>query len=182
MIYSDLAQDTINKLISTLQFESGSVFDSALDEALRNIVTGLNADQGLIWLIVVDQLTVTSGYSAQEGSGALVGLSLDAQQGTRLVLNFLTLGDIAIELDRASSDWEPLLNVSQDFESQLVVALKARGLFPGFLTLQSRKERQWSAEERATLEKVAAVLAVIIGYEFDLRRLAQSSNKGQNAT
>jgi hypothetical protein len=129
MIYSELAQDTINKLISTLQV--GSKLDTAVDEVVCNLVTGLNTDQGLLWLIVGDRLTVTSAHSMQEGS--LVGLNLDSQESTRLVLNFLTQGNVAIDLDRRSSDWESLLKVSQEFDSQLVVALRARDLFAGFL-------------------------------------------------
>jgi len=180
MIYSELAQDTINKLITTLQEEAdGSELDRAVDEAVCNLVTGFNADQGLLWLIVGDRLTVTSAHSMQEGS--LVGLNLDSQKSFCLVLNFLTQGNVAIDLDRRSSDWEPLLKVSQEFDSQLVVALRARDLFAGFLTLQSRKERQWSVDERSTLERFAALLAVIISYEFDLRRLKQSLKEGQNA-
>jgi len=182
MIYTELAQDTIYKIISTLEKGGGSELDRAVDEALRNLVTGFNTDQGLLWLILGDRLTVTSGFSMQGDSRPLAGLSLDAQQGTSLVLNFLSLGNSAIEVDRASSDWGALLKVSQDFDSQLVVALKARGLFQGFLTLQSRNERQWSADERSTLEKVAALLAVIISYDFDVQRIEQSSKAGHSAT
>jgi len=182
MIYSELAQDTINKIISTLQAGGGSELDRAVDEALCNLVTGMDTDQGLLWLVVDAGLRVTSGYTMQSGSGALVGLSLDSQQSTALVLNFLSSDDVATEIDRESSDWAPLLNVSQEFDSQLVVGLRARGLFPGFLTLQSKKERSWSADERSTLEKVAALLAVIISYDLDLRRGEQPGKQGQNAT
>jgi len=175
MIYTELAQGTIDKIISILVEGGPSELDKAIHEALLSLVIGFNIDQGLLWLIVADRLTVIGQHSKQNGSGALKGLSLDAQQSTSLVLNFLSVGNVAVDVTKASSDWAALLSVSQDFDSQLVAPLRARGIFPGFLSLQSRNERQWSVDERSTLEKVAALLAVVVSYDFDLRRIEQSA-------
>jgi hypothetical protein len=177
MIYSEFAQELIDTLISKIQAGGGSddLF-AGLEEALSRLVKGMNADRGLLWLVVVDRLTVRSCYLSNDKLSNALGVSLDSKQSTQLVLNFLAQGgrDL-IQLNRASpsaDDWLTLLALSEQFTSQLLVPLQARGIFSGFVALQFVEPRQCSSLELVTLEKVAALLSVIISYDFDITRLS----------
>ena len=147
MIYSEFAQELIDTLISKIQAGGGSddLF-AGLEEALSRLVKGMNADRGLLWLVVVDRLTVRSCYLSNDKLSNALGVSLDSKQSTQLVLNFLAQGgrDL-IQLNRASpsaDDWLTLLALSEQFTSQLLVPLQARGIFSGFVALQFVEPRQ----------------------------------------
>ncbi len=176
MIYSEFAQELIDILISKIQAAGGSDdLHAGLEEAVSRLVKGMNADRGLLWLVVGDRLTVRNCYLSNDKLSNALGVSLDPKQSAKLVLNFLGQGrrDL-VELSSASpsaDDWITLLALSEQFTSQLLVPLQARGLFSGFVALQFVEPRQCSSLELVTLEKVAALLSVIISYDFDLNRL-----------
>ena len=173
VIYTDLAQRINSTLIAKLQESEGSSELSVhLDEVLSSLVRGLCSDRGSLWQIIGDRLTVTNNYSSHADSTNMLGVGFDSQTGTKLVLNFLAHGYGAIDFDNSDVDWEPLLKLSEEYSSHLVVPLRARTIFCRFVVLQTIKERQWSATDYASLEKVGALLSVLISYVFDLKRLA----------
>ncbi|MGH9552101.1 MAG: hypothetical protein ACRD3W_22125, partial [Terriglobales bacterium] len=49
-------------------------------------------------------------------------------------------------------------------------------IFPGFLSFQSKTERIWSGEELSTVSKVREVVALLLGYEFEIVRLKQAAD------
>lgn len=175
MIYSELTQQAIDRIISTV----GQVgkLDVAFDGALKDLVDGLSIDRGLIWRIAGAELTVTNQYS-REASDSVIGNSMDCQESSLLVLDFLANQQdehtpVLIEIDHqdGESASSSFTKFCQNYSSSILAHMPARGIMPGFLSLQSKNLRTWSSEERAALSQIAQVIGVLLSYEFEIARL-----------
>lgn len=179
MVYSEVTQKTVDQLVSI--FRTTGDFATALDACLKELVEGLKLDRALLWQIVGTTLTVTNQFSAEGHSTVPADTFLSAMAGSAIVLNFLSefpneQDSGVIELNNDSSaQWPPLLPVLQGFRSNLLVQLRARGIFTGIIVLQSEAERQWSNPEILTVEQVTQVLSLLISLQFDSTRLGQNA-------
>lgn len=168
------AGPTIEKCLATLA-QSGEL-KAALDGVLEDVVNGWQIDRGLIWQIVVTDLTVTNEY-ATDGSANVMQASINCMESTRLVLGFLSEQDATIEIhdftpSRGSwDDWNPFATYCESYSSTMLVPLRARGILAGFLSFQCRNRREWTVEERSVASKVGQAIAVLLSYEFEIERL-----------
>jgi hypothetical protein len=183
MIYPELALKTIDRLISTVQETQN--LSQGLDNALLDLVTGLQIDRALLWQVVVTDLTVTNQYPI-DGAVNVLNKALDAMRSTNIVLNFMSdngsEGIIELQDNGTASDskeWAELSEYLRDYSSSIIMPMRARGILPGFLLFQSAKARTWKQEDRATLSSIRRVIAVLLSYEFDVRRQQQVAKPSQ---
>jgi hypothetical protein len=81
MIYSALAQKTIDRLITTVQ--EPNKLNAGFDGMLTDLVVGMQLDRGLVWQVVITDLTVTHEYST-DGAVSMVKTSLNPMESTLL--------------------------------------------------------------------------------------------------
>ncbi len=179
MIYTDLAQDIIDKFVTTLRKGGGRGFREAADDLLRQVVSGLHADLGLIWLIANSELRVYSAFAPMIDTKKYQSLRIDSVDGTSLILALMSNGDAAVKANSTSEDWKPILRKTKDFEYHLITGLNARGVFPGMVSIHSKHQREWSEEDCSTLQEVASMLAVIVSYEMEIQRIKPGSQGSQ---
>jgi diguanylate cyclase (GGDEF)-like protein len=180
--YPPDAQRIIRDIVGQLRHSSD--LSSILQLAIEQLTGVLNADRGLIWQVIGDQLTVTNEH-APNGHTCFVGTNLGAQESTAIVLEFLSrfpdesgAGVIAIpdtmqdaKLHKMSPTLASLIELGE-VRARLVAQLRCRGIFSGFLELQQCKgARQWSDEDAAVLQCVAEVLSFVVQQAFDLSRI-----------
>ncbi len=172
MIYTDLAQETIDHIISTRLRTSD--LDTALHAAFESLVKGLELERAVLWQLVLDRLVLTNQRSAQPDLAEIIGAEVNAKEATQIVLRFLCEfadeskpGIIAVKSSADEEDFEPLLRFSPDGCSSLVTPMRAQGLFRGFLVLEARTTKEWADSDLQTVEKVSAFLSTLLADSFE---------------
>jgi diguanylate cyclase (GGDEF)-like protein len=181
------AQAIISDIIGQLRHSSD--LNSILQYAIETLTQGLGADRGLIWKVVGDQLAVTN--ESTTGNTCFVDNQLNSQESMSIVLEFLSrfpdesgAGVISIpdtaqdtDLHKMSRTLSSLLELG-DVRGRLMVQLRSRGIFSGFLELQQcGKPREWSTEDAVILQKVAEMLSVVVQQSFDQSKIEMDAQE-----
>jgi diguanylate cyclase (GGDEF)-like protein len=184
-----VAQGIIGDIIGQLR-HSSDLF-SILQFAIENLTKAAHADRGLIWQVVGDQLAVTTEYAAS-GHMCFQGNQLGVQESTAIVLEFLSRfpdesGAGVIPVPDTSEDETNLHKVSPTLSSlielgevkaRLMVQLRSRGIFSGFLELQQcSSARYWSREDAMMLQSVAEMLSVVVQQSFDQSKIEMDARE-----
>lgn len=182
------AQSIISDIIGQLRHSSD--LSSILQYAIETLTTILGADRGIIWKIVGDKLAVTNEYSIG-GNTCFVDNQLNPQESTSIVMEFLSrfpdesgAGVISIpdtaqdtDLHKMSRTLSSLLELG-DVRGRLMVQLRSRGVFSGFLELQQcGTPREWSTEDAVVLQKVAEMLSVVVQQSFDQSKIEMDAQE-----
>lgn len=182
------AQSIISDIIGQLRHSSD--LTSILQYAIETLTTILGADRGLIWKVVGDQLAVTNEYSIG-GNTCFVDNQLNSQESMSIVLEFLSrfpdesgAGVISIpdtaqdtDLHKTSRTLSSLLELG-DVRGRLMVQLRSRGVFSGFLELQQcGRPREWSTEDAVVLQKVAEMLSVVVQQASDQNKIEMDAQE-----
>lgn len=182
------AQTIIGEIIGQLRHSSD--LSSILQFAIENLTKATNAERGLIWQIVGDQLQVTNEYSAG-GHTKFVGRDLPFQESTAILLEFLSRfpddsGAGVISIPDTSQDtnlhkMSPMLSNLMELgevKARLLVQLRSRGRFSGFLELeQSSSVRNWSREDAVILQGVAEMLSFVVQQTFDQSKIEMDARE-----
>ena len=189
------AQSIISEIIGRLRHSSD--LNSILQFAIENLTKVTNAERGLIWQIVGDQLVVTNEF-ATTGQNCFVDNKLGAQESAKLgsqesaaiVLEFLSrfpdesgAGVIAIpdtaqdtNLHKMSPTLSSLIELGE-VKARLMVQLRSRGIFSGFLELQQCSVRNWSEADAVMLQSVAEMLSVVVQQSFDQSKIEMDARE-----
>ncbi len=182
------AQAIISDIIGQLRHSSD--LQSILQYAIEVLTKDLKADRGLIWKVVGDQLGVTNEYSIT-GHTCFVENQLNPQESMSIVYEFLSrfpdesgAGVISIpdtaqdtDLHKTSRTLSSLLELG-DVRGRLMVQLRSRGIFSGFLELQQcGKPREWTTEDAVVLQKVAEMLSVVVQQSFDQSKIEMDAQE-----
>lgn len=182
------AQAIISDIIGQLRHSSD--LTSILQYAIEVLTNVLKADRGLIWKVVGDQLVVTNEYSIT-GHTCFVDNQLNSQESMSIVLEFLSrfpdesgAGVISIpdtaqdtDLHKTSRTLSSLLELG-DVRGRLMVQLRSRGIFSGFLELQQcGNPREWTTEDAVVLQKVAEMLSVVVQQSFDQSKIEMDAQE-----
>ncbi len=187
-VFAPDAQRIIRDIV--LQLRISSDLPAILDLATQELTKLSQADRGLIWQVVDDQLVVTNEFALNEHY-CFKGANLGAQETTAIVSEFLSrfpdetgAGVIAIpdtmqdaKLRRMSPTLAALIELG-DARARLVAQIRSRGIFHGFIELQqSRGPREWSEQDAAVLQSVSETLSLVVQQSFDLMRIEQDANE-----
>jgi diguanylate cyclase (GGDEF)-like protein len=189
------AQSIISEIIGRLRHSSD--LSSILQFAIENLTKVTRAERGLIWQIVGDQLVVTNEF-ATTGHNCFVDNKLGVQESARLgsqesaaiVLEFLSrfpdetgAGVIAIpdtaqdtNLHKMSPTLSSLIELGE-VKARLMVQLRSRGIFSGFLELQQCSVRSWSKDDAIMLQSVAEMLSVVVQQSFDQSKIEMDARE-----
>ena len=183
-----IAQGIISDIIGQLRHSSD--LNSILQFAIENLTKAANADRGIIWQVVGDQLAVTNEY-ATSGHTCFAGNQLGVQESTAIVLEFLSLfpdesgaGVISVpntsqdtHLHKVSPTLSSLIELGE-VKARLMVQLRSRGIFSGFLELQAcRATRNWSRQDAMMLQSVAEMLSVVVQQSFDQSKIEMDARE-----
>ena len=183
-----IAQSIISDIIGQLRHSSD--LHSILQYAIETLTQELKADRGLIWKISGDQLVVTNEFSTT-GMNCFVDNQLNSQESTSIVLEFLSrfpdesgAGVISVpdtaqdnDLHKVSRTLSSLLELG-DVRGRLMVQLRSRSKFSGFLELQQcGQPREWTTEDAVVLQKVAEMLSVVVQQSIDQNKIEMDAHE-----
>jgi len=183
-----IAQGIISDIIGQLRHSSD--LNSILQFAIENLTKAAKADRGIIWQVVGDQLAVTNEF-AISGHTCFAGNQLGVQESTAIVLEFLSrfpdesgAGVISVpdtsqdtHLHKVSPTLSSLIELGE-VKARLMVQLRSRGIFSGFLELQScRTTRNWSRADAMMLQSVAEMLSVVVQQSFDQSKIEMDARE-----
>ncbi|HEY9679202.1 MAG TPA: diguanylate cyclase [Drouetiella sp.] len=187
-VFPVAAQSIISDIIGQLRHSND--LSSILQFAIETLTTVVGAERGLIWQVVGDQLAVTNEF-AMSGHTCFAGNQLGSQESTAIVLEFLSrfpdesgAGVISIpdtsqdtNLHKMSPTLSSLIELG-DVRARLMVQLRSRGIFSGFLELQQcGKIRDWSREDAVILQCVAEMLSVVVQQSFDQSKIEMDAKE-----
>ncbi len=176
------AQSIIAEIISRLRHSHN--LNAILQFAIEKLTQAINADRGLIWQVVGDQLIVTHEYAAN-GHLEFISSQLRQDESTALVLEFvnhfpdesaagvISIHDTATDLNlhKISPGLSSLLELG-GIKARLMVQLRSRGVFFGFLELQqANAPRHWSNDEAIMIQAVAEMLSVVVQQSYDQSKI-----------
>lgn len=182
------AQAIISDIIGQLRHSSDLM--SILQYAIETLTQVVQAERGLIWQVVGDQLAVTNEF-ATSGHTCFVGNQLGSQESTAIVLEFLSrfpdesgAGVISIpdtshdtNLHKMSPTLSSLIELGE-VRGRLMVQLRSRGIFSGFLELQQcGGPREWSRHDAIILQNVAEMLSVVVQQSFDQSKIEMDARE-----
>jgi len=156
--------------------------------ALDRLTAACKADRGLIWQIVGDQLAVTN-ECASDANRCFVGTQLGSQESTDVVLEFLSrfpdesgvgiiyIADIADDSVRILSPRLAAALQRSNVNARLLMQLRSRGIFSGFVELQQTKPRVWNAQDSSILQPVVNLLSVLIQQNSDQTKIAMDAKE-----
>lgn len=187
-VFPPAAQSIISDIIGQLRHSND--LSSILQFAIETLTTVVGAERGLIWQVVGDQLAVTNEF-AMSGHTCFAGNQLGSQESTAIVLEFLSrfpdesgAGVISIpdtsqdtNLHKMSPTLSSLIELG-DVRARLMVQLRSRGIFSGFLELQQcGKIRDWSRQDAVILQCVAEMLSVVVQQSFDQSKIEMDAKE-----
>ena len=187
-VFAPDAQKIIRDIVHQLRISSD--LPAILQLATEELTKISQADRGLIWQVVDDRLVVTNEF-AQDEHNCFGGANLGAQESTAIVSEFLSRfpdetgsGVIGIpdtmddaKLRRMSPTLAALIELG-DVRARLVAQIRCRGMFHGFIELQSCKNpRDWSEQDGSVLQSVSEVLSLVVQQSFDLGRIEQDAGE-----
>ncbi len=181
------AQAIISDIIGQLRHSSDLY--SILQYAIHTLTDVVKAERGLIWQVVGDQLAVTNEYAVSEHA-CFAGNQLNSQESTAIVLEFLgrfpdetgagviTIPDTGkdTQLHKMSPTLSSLIELGE-VKARLMVQLRSRGIFSGFLELQQCSTREWTADDAVVLQRVAEVLSVVVQQSFDQSKIEMDAKE-----
>lgn len=182
------AQAIISDIIGQLRHSNDLA--SILQFAIEALTSVVGAERGLIWQVEGDQLAVTNEFS-QSGHTCFVGNQLGSQESTAIVLEFLSrfpdesgagvinINDTARDtnLHKMSPTLSSLIELG-DVRARLMVQLRSRGIFSGFLEVQQcGKPREWSTMDAMVLQSVAEMLSVVVQQSFDQSKIEMDAKE-----
>lgn len=182
------AQAIISDIIGQLRHSSD--LSLVLQYAIQTLTQVVKADRGLIWQVVGDQLAVTNEF-ADSGHTCFVGNQLHQQESTAIVLEFLSrfpdetgAGVISIpdtaqdtNLHKMSPTLSSLIELGE-VRARLMVQLRSRGIFSGFLELQQcGTTREWKGHDAVVLQAVAEMLSVVVQQSFDQSKIEMDARE-----
>jgi diguanylate cyclase (GGDEF)-like protein len=171
------------------QLRHSSDHSAILQLAIEEMTKVANADRGLIWQVVGDQLTVTNEF-ALSGHTPFVGEVLGSGESSEIISEFLLrfpdesgAGVIAIpdtmndtRLHKMSQTLASLIELGE-VRARLVAQLRCIGRFHGFIELQQSRPRMWSEGDAALLQSCAETLSVVVQQGFDLDKREQDARE-----
>ncbi len=178
MIYSELAQKVIYEVLSETRLKGGISW--SLSRGIEVLLNGLNVDRVIVWQISGDRLCVT--HETSRGADSCIGKFLSSIDSVPLVLESLSrfpdgtrLGTTVLQksIDNESG-WKPYLDLFEHTSSHLLVDLRT-DIFIGYLSVQSTTIRDWTEEEKLTLERIAELMSVLLSNVFALRQLTSDA-------
>ncbi len=176
------AQSIITEIISRLRHSHN--LNAILQFAIEKLTQATSADRGLIWQVVGDQLAVTHEY-ASNGHLCFISNQLRQDESTAVVLEFLSrfpdesgTGVISIHdttadvnLHKISPTLSSLIELG-GVKARLMVQLRSRGVFFGFLELQQASApKDWGNEEAIMIQSVAEMLSVVVQQSYDQTKI-----------
>lgn len=182
------AQAIISDIIGQLRHSNDLA--SILQFAIEALTQVCQAERGLIWQVVGDQLAVTNEF-ATSGHICFNENQLGSQESTAIVLEFLSrfpdesgAGVISIpdtaqdtNLHKMSPTLSSLIELG-DVRARLMVQLRSRGIFSGFLELQQcGKTRDWSRQDAMVIQSVAEMLSVVVQQSFDQSKIEMDAKE-----
>ena len=187
-VFPAAAQSIISDIIGQLRQSSDLAL--ILQFAIEKLTDVVKAERGLIWKIVGDQLAVTNEYTAS-GHTCFAGNQLGPQESTAIVYEFLSrfpdesgAGVISVpdtardtNLHKVSQTLSSLIELG-DVRARLMVQLRSRGVFSGFLELQQcGRTRAWTKQEAEILQKVAEMLSVVVQQSVDQSKIEMDARE-----
>ncbi len=181
------AQAIISDIIGQLRHSSDLY--SILQYAIHTLTDVVKAERGLIWQVVGDQLAVTNEYAVSDHA-CFAGNQLNSQESTAIVLEFLgrfpdetgagviTIPDTGkdTQLHKMSQTLSSLIELGE-VKARLMVQLRSRGIFSGFLELQQCSTREWTSDDAVVLQRVAEVLSVVVQQSFDQSKIEMDAKE-----
>jgi diguanylate cyclase (GGDEF)-like protein len=187
-VFPAAAQSIISEIIGQLRQSNDLAL--ILQFAIEKLTDVVKAERGLIWKIVGDQLAVTNEYTAS-GHTCFAGNQLGPQESTAIVYEFLSrfpdesgAGVISVpdtardtNLHKVSQTLSSLIELG-DVRARLMVQLRSRGVFSGFLELQQcGRTRAWTTQEAEILQKVAEMLSVVVQQSVDQSKIEMDARE-----
>lgn len=175
----------VDKMITRMRLTAD--ISELLSHALKSFLEYSGAERAVVWQIVGDNLRVTQEASSSADAPCLLGKSLSPMDSTELVLRFLTLfpdedsTGVAVIADvdddtanNITSRALDTLYAESGVKARLVGQLRSRGMFLGFLELQTAGDTGFLEADCAdTMKSVCDLLAVMIERHNELRRLRE---------
>ncbi|MCA9813772.1 MAG: GAF domain-containing protein [Candidatus Obscuribacterales bacterium] len=175
----------IDKMINRMRLTAD--ISELLSHTLKSFLEYSGAERAVVWQIVGDNLRVTQEASSSADAPCLLGKSLSPMDSTELVLRFLTLfpdedsTGVAVIADvdddtanNITSRALDTLYAESGVKARLVGQLRSRGMFLGFLELQTAGDTGFLEADCAdTMKSVCDLLAVMIERHNELRRLRE---------
>jgi hypothetical protein len=168
----------INQFLLVLR--NGGGMQAMLEFACKNLTETFKASRTIVWLVVGDGLRAVESFSIDKEE-QLSGLTLSSIESMTIVMAFLSRfpsenGTGVFALPEETSH-ETIYSNSEvvdkmAFESQILAQLRWRGIFSGFIDIQSDQARVWSDTELKCLQEVSVALSVLVGQIRDASQLA----------
>lgn len=175
----------IDKMINHMRLTADT--SDLVSFTLKSLLEYSGAERAVVWQIVGDSLRVTQEASSILEPPGLLGKYLSPMESTELVLRFLTLFP-----DEDSTGVAVIANVDDDtadnitsrtlntlyaeagVKARLIGQLRSRGIFLGFLELQTAGDTGFLEADCAdTMKSVCDLLAVMIEKHNGLQRLRE---------
>lgn len=175
----------IDKMITRMRLTAD--ISELLSHTLQSFLEYSGAERAVVWQIVGDSLRVTQEVSSSADAPCLLGKSLSPMDSTELVLRFLTLfpdedsTGVAVIADVDDDTADNITSRALDtlykeagVKARLVGQLRSRGMFLGFLELQTAGDTGFLEADCAdTMKSVCDLLAVMIERHNELQRLRE---------
>jgi len=176
------APSIITEIIGRLRHSHN--LNAILQFAIEKLTQAIKADRGLIWQVVGDQLMVTHEYAAN-GHLEFISNRLRQDESNALVLEFvnhfpdesaagvISINDTVsdVNLHKISPTLSSLIELG-GVKARLMVQLRSRGVFFGFLELQqANATRSWSNDEAIMIQAVAEMLSVVVQQSYDQTKI-----------
>jgi hypothetical protein len=180
------AHSIIVEIISQLRRSTN--LTSVMQFAIEALTKACKADRGLIWQLDGDQLTVTNEYSV-DGNNCFSGKILGTQESTAVVIDFLShslseteIGIISIPDTKQDPNLQrfptlsPLMELG-NVHARLLMHLRSRGIFSGFLEIQQCQPRVWTEVDALVLQTIGNLLSVIVQQSFDQSKIEMDAKE-----
>lgn len=171
MIFPELAQQFMHETITAMR--AGDI-SAGLNKGLEKLVNGLELNRAMIWQVVGDQLSITHEVSSNGEKSACSKFS--SMDSTYIVLSILgrapdgaTVTAWALDETARENGWRPYIEAFEGISSHLIGEIRFE-IFSGFLALQSANNRDWTSNEKKTVERIAEFLSIIFTRNHDLHK------------
>lgn len=171
MTYTEPAQKFIHSVVTAKR--AGDI-SKGIDHGLNALVNELHVDRAMVWQVCSDQLSVTN--EASPNGAKVIESRFDSQESTHIVLSFLSRSPcgkpvVAWSLEKNCGEigWKPYLERFCEVSSHLVAEIRC-DIFSGFLALQSAEAREWTADDRKTVEGLAEFLSVLFVMNHEMQK------------
>ncbi len=179
MIYTKLAQEIVDRMVSTLRTTGDG--RSAFQRTVEDLTVALDADRGLIYRLTRASVGMTNQFSRNVDSSRIANAMLSPENVALVLMAFISefpdatkARAIIVDATTTSSNFAPLRDLFKEFDSTLLVPFSTHDYWLGFFVIQSVNARPWSEKELATVEKVAEVMTVIFRQSFVIEKYKEA--------